>query len=293
MRKHLEKIRLENVKYKLVNNLYDARSFMSGGNEKYILKPVDGNGSRGVFSVTLDNINNYANVFKTGVYLIEQFFVGEEYSVEAVSYQGIHQIVAITKKFIDLKTHIEVGHVVPAPITKETDAQIRLYVSSFLQVMGIRNGVTHTEIKVSNQNIQIIESHTRIAGDKIPLLVKNSYGINLWEISAEFTFLHSKSNKLFKLIQCIKEKQYPLLATAIMYILPDQFGRITSISGLENVPAFPGYIYHEMKKGLGDLVHLPAHSHDRLGYVVFSGETSEIAVLRAQQALKLIKYEIE
>lgn len=47
--------------------------------------------------------------------IIEEYIEGAEYSVETISYQGTHTLLAITKKYTTGNPHyIEVGHLEPA-----------------------------------------------------------------------------------------------------------------------------------------------------------------------------------
>ncbi len=154
-----------------------------------IVKPVAGEGSVGVAKVSaleglpaaLARLGEAA--LAAGV-IVEEFLVGDEFSVEAISVRGEHHIMAITKKYKDPETFVEVGHVVPAPLDAETAAAIRTYVRSILTAFNYRNCPSHTELMLTADGPRIIETHTRLGGDRIVDLVRHSCGVDLYELAA-------------------------------------------------------------------------------------------------------------
>lgn len=291
MRKHLREAKFEDVIFKKIKSQNDITAVLSDHpDKKFVLKPIDGSGSRDI-SIIHAKKNNYSVNFDL-IKIAEQYFYGEEYSVEAITFKQKHKIIAITKKYTDPETHIEIGHVVPACLPASIEEIIKNRINAFLKLMNIKNGVTHTEIKIEHNSVNVIESHTRTGGDKIPYLVKNTYGVDLWKENANFVFMHKEPELVQKNFDQIDLKIIPNLATAIFFILPKIFGEISSIAGLNDIHTMPGYVNHEFKKKIGDYISKPMHSHDRIGYVIFEGQTSDIAVLRAKNAINHITYAV-
>ena len=119
-----------------------------------IVKPTDRSGSRGIFKIT--SRDEIRDAVKAAVAqslekkaLIEEFAEGKEYSVEHISYEGKHYFLAVTEKFTTGAPHfIETGHREPAPVPEETVAEIRRVVEHALDTLEIRNGASHTELKI-------------------------------------------------------------------------------------------------------------------------------------------------
>ena len=156
--------------------LVDADTELSDLSLTYpvIVKPTDRSGSRGIFKVTeyeqlSDAVKGAMEQSLEKKALIEEFAEGKEFSVEYVSYNGKHSFLAVTEKYTTGAPHfIETGHREPAPITKETEAKIREVVEHALDTLMIRNGASHSEVKVDqNGNIRIIEIGGRMGGDCI------------------------------------------------------------------------------------------------------------------------------
>lgn len=114
--------------------------------------------------------------------MIEEFAEGDEFSVECISYEGKHTLLAITRKFnTGSPSFIEKGHLEPAfPDDKETERKIQDVVFHALDSLEVRYGASHTELKVdSNGVIRLIETGARMGGDMIgSSLVQLSTGVD-------------------------------------------------------------------------------------------------------------------
>lgn len=166
----------------------DAKKIPNLSDFKYplIVKPTDRSGSRGITKIEsskeLHNaiLNAIEESFEKKA-LIEEYVEGREYSVEAISYNGIHTVLAITLKFTTGSPHfIEQGHLQPAPLDEETYGRVCKIVKHALNTLEIENGASHSEIKIDdNGNIKIIEIGARMGGDCIGSdLVIHSTGID-------------------------------------------------------------------------------------------------------------------
>lgn len=142
-----------------------------------ILKPVSLGGKRGISVVNnnhdLQRAYSYAvNSFKSGVkpvIIAEEFLNGGiECSVESLSINGKHIIVQITKKDSSGAPHcVELGHHQPAPLEPSIWNKIINGVTSGLTAIGIINGPCHTEVKIINDKVYLIEFNARPGGDNI------------------------------------------------------------------------------------------------------------------------------
>ena len=142
-----------------------------------ILKPVSLGGKRGITVVRnrneLQSAFDYAaKSFRSGVkplIIAEQFLDGGiECSVESISYKGHHTIVQITKKDSSGAPHcVELGHHQPASLSSEIWNKVVHGVSSGLSAIGLTNGPCHTEIKIIDGEVYLIEFNARPGGDHI------------------------------------------------------------------------------------------------------------------------------
>lgn len=149
-----------------------------------IVKPTDRSGSRGIYKVnSAKEAEKVLAVAERESFekkaLIEEFVEGQEYSVEHISYKGKHYFLALTKKYTTGAPHfIETGHLEPAPVSDEMLEKVKNTISHALDSLEIKNGASHSEIKIDAMgDIRIIEIGARMGGDCIGSdLVKYSTG---------------------------------------------------------------------------------------------------------------------
>ena len=134
-----------------------------------IVKPTDRSGSRGIMKLeTLDGIEEAVreacgySFEKSAV--VEEFIEGDEYSMETVSFGGVHHHLATTKKFTTGAPHfIETGHREPSGLSKELEEKAIREVFKALDALNVRNSAGHSEFKVDKDgNIGIIEIGARM-----------------------------------------------------------------------------------------------------------------------------------
>ena len=161
-----------------------------------ILKPVNLGGKRGLTVVhnrsELASAFTYAlKSFRTGTQpriIAEQYLDGGmECSVESLSYKGNHTIIQITQKDSSGAPHcVELGHHQPASLSLDIWNKVVKAVSSGLTAIGLTNGPCHTEIKIIDGNIYLIEFNARPGGGHIwSSLVKLSTGFDIMAAIAQ------------------------------------------------------------------------------------------------------------
>lgn len=151
-----------------------------------VVKPTDRSGSRGVSK--LESSDTLEEAVRAAIdasfekkALVEDYVEGQEYSVEGISFNGIHHILAMTVKHTTGAPHfIETGHLEPAPMSEFMYQKVVMVVKHALDTLKIQNGASHSELKIdSDGTIKIIEIGARMGGDCIGSeLVYYSTGID-------------------------------------------------------------------------------------------------------------------
>lgn len=139
-----------------------------------IVKPTDRSGSRGITRVECEEelkpaIERAIEQSFEKRAIVEEYIEGAEYSVETISYQGRHTLLAITKKYTTGNPHyIEVGHLEPAPLEAGMKEKVRQTVFAALDALEVKNGAGHSELRIDRDgNVKIIEIGSRMGGDCI------------------------------------------------------------------------------------------------------------------------------
>ena len=164
---------LHHPRYWLVRSPEDVAGL--GVTYPVIVKPTSEGGKRGVSVVYdedgLSEAVAYAASEKksTSDIVVEEYVPGgAEYSVESLSYHGEHRIVQVTEKWSSGAPHcVELGHHQPARLDSRMRARVEDVISRALTAVGVDNGCCHTEIKICDGDIYLIEFNTRPGGDHI------------------------------------------------------------------------------------------------------------------------------
>lgn len=153
-----------------------------------IVKPTDRSGSLGVTKVeTVDELpgalENALNSSFNHEAIVEEYVEGREISVEFISYQGKHYPLQITDKVTTGAPHfVELEHHQPAKLSNEQFVEIYDMTAKALTALGITNGASHSEYKITADGlIYVIEIGARMGGDFI--------GSHLVQLSTEYDFL--------------------------------------------------------------------------------------------------------
>lgn len=139
-----------------------------------IVKPIAAGGKRGICVVNVESelkqaVEEALPYSKVKGVLIEEYLDGgTEYSVESLSHKGKNYVIQVTQKDTSGPPHCnELGHHQPARLTAEMRNKVETVISDMLTAADIQNGSCHTEIKIINNKIYLIEINARPGGDHI------------------------------------------------------------------------------------------------------------------------------
>lgn len=255
-----------------------------------IVKPFNGEASRGVSRIVSEADIETALArlgtveIESGV-MIEEFLVGEEFSVEAISVGGEHRVIAITSKFKNNLNFVERGHVVPAPLADDARDAITRYVVCVLNALGFHDCPSHTELILTADGPRLIETHNRIGGDRIMDLVHHATGVDLYDLVA---------------IQSIGEDIKPLLPSeipsrqcaAVWYADPSVPAThcLSEVRHVDAVRARPHIRTLDLLRKPGSRGVMVEHSFDRSALAIATGSTAEEAVHRARDAVQSLEF---
>ncbi len=189
MKQVLKKENLPTSSFEIVKDESDLKH-LDNFNYPLIVKPVDRSGSMGVTKIESEaelhdayEIALAASLCKEVI--IEEFITGNELSVESISQNGVHRILAYTDKVTTgAPNFVELEHHQPADISDEARARVNRIVISSLDVLGVSDGAAHSELFVTSQGeLYVNEIGARMGGDFI--------GSHLVVLSTGFDFLEA------------------------------------------------------------------------------------------------------
>lgn len=255
---------------------------------KCIVKPADNSGSRGVDLLTkdsnLDEAYEYTIKYsRGGEIVVEEYMEGPEVSVETLAVNGEVAVIQITDKLTTGAPYfVEMGHNQPSLLREGIKKQIEEVAIAANKAIGIVNGPSHTEIKVTKDGPKIVELGARLGGDCITThLVPLSTGINMVENSilialGENPEMRPKWNK----------------GSAIRYLSSSK-GTIKDICGIDLAERVPNVVQVSIVHGVGEQVDEIKSSVDRIGFVIAQAEDVSDAIACSEKGRALIKVKYE
>ena len=170
------------AKGRLVKSASEAEDF----EYPVIVKPRDNSGSRGVKlsrnKAELEaSMSEAFEVSKLDTVLVEEFIEGQEYSIESLHHDGKSEVIQFTeKRTTEFPYNVELGHIQPANISEENKQKIRDIICRIGAALHFENCPSHTELKINERGIFVIETSPRLGGDYITsTLTPLSTGVNM------------------------------------------------------------------------------------------------------------------
>jgi len=205
-------------RYKVVSNLEEALPI---DYFPCIIKPIDSSASRGVKKIESEEelkrdfplTQSYS---RTGKVIIEEFIEGKEFSVETLTQARMTDVINITEKLCigeEKGFFVEDTHIEPARISPDLFIKIKKTVIEILSAMNFDNCPSHTEIKVNDNGIYVIEIACRLGGDYITSdLVPLSTGVsmldNLIRLALNEKIDTTRSRHFYSFVQFLNPSNY-------------------------------------------------------------------------------------
>ncbi|WP_326950809.1 ATP-grasp domain-containing protein [Amycolatopsis sp. NBC_01307] len=288
MRRTLRSAGVEYVLARVVNSSEELRGWLVDHPGSWVVKPLDGSGSAGVGVIT--DPDRSAAAYRRCVgsthtgrsgsasVLVEEFLHGVQISVESFSEHGEHLVVAVTRKFSDPATLVELGHVLPADLPEAVLAAAADHTRRVLTALGVRDGPCHTELVLTEVGPRTIETHLRLAGDEIPYLVRDATGVDLVDLAVRHTF---GEPVLPDARRRLSEPHGPV--QAIWFGTAPCTGTLTRVDGLDEARANGSHV--QLAVAVGDEVRRLSDSASRPLWARADGPDAEAAVRRAREAV--------
>lgn len=301
MRHRLAALGVDGTPSDRVRNIDEAGR--AGGQYGYpfVLKPMSGTGSAGVTVVhsPADLAAAWqwaarAMTAESGDLVAERYLRGTELSVESLSEDGEHRIVCLTGKVKTAAHCVELGHMVPGPCDAATREVVSCYTASVLDALGVRDGVTHTEIIVTDDGPHVVETHLRPAGDEIPEMIRDTCGIDLLDLLVRQSL---GEHVMGRLDGELKAAATTTTCAAIWFGTPAASGRIVAVTGIESAREMAGVVGVSSLKEVGD--ELPAELSDsgtgsaRAVCVRATADNPWEALHRAKAAAEAVRFTVE
>ncbi|MFD4789492.1 ATP-grasp domain-containing protein [Streptomyces sp. NPDC058459] len=188
---------LRQPRYAFARSAEEAASVAAEFGYPVVLKPRGLAGSIGVIMVRSPaDIEEGYRVASTaarvgaarhgGGALVEEFLDGPEIAVDSAVISGrTVPLYIVRKRFGPHPFFEETGQTINADDSMLDDAEVLETVRSAFAALGLRNAMTHTEIRLTADGPVIIEVNGRLAGDFVPHLARLATGLDGASIAAQ------------------------------------------------------------------------------------------------------------
>jgi biotin carboxylase len=249
-----------------------------------IVKPRDNSGSRGVvYCESKEDVKFaireallYTN--KSTV-LVEEVIEGCEYSIESLHFNGETKVIQFTEKITSsFPYNVELGHIQPAMLDIETKKSIIALIEKIALAFKYENCASHTELKINDRGIFIIETSPRLGGDFITAsLTQLSTGIDIEQALIDIAI---RKNPL---IQSVKSE-----SSGIFYLnLPE--GEVKELKGIDEIKSIEGVIDLRLFIEPHFVIPRMTNSLDRYGFFIISTENRQKLIELSHKINDLLK----
>lgn len=241
---------------------------------KMIMKPLDANSSRGVFSI--DNVEQIKEHFDEAIkyskvekcVLLEEYIDGEEFSIDGImTPKGYYSMAIAHKKHYKNNENLD-----QELLFKYSDATfdydlLRRTNKKYVEQTGLRFGLTHAEYKYNKRDRQfyLIEIGARGGGNYISGIINPCItGIESQELLIDWSLENQLEDRYLHYDRNYKEK------CAIMHFfdIGDKYGVIKHIRGLDYLKKNSDIKSFFFAYSVGDKVEAVKDGGNRFGYYI-------------------------
>ncbi|MGH3683117.1 MAG: ATP-grasp domain-containing protein, partial [Natronosporangium sp.] len=218
-----------------------------------------------------------------GGVLIEELVVGPEVSIDGAVSRGEYLPFCVARKQVGFAPHFEeTGHIVEGADPLLTDPELLRVLAQAHRALGLRDGITHTEVRFSPAGPVIIEVNGRLGGDLIPYLGQLATGVDPGGIAADVAVGRAPRTEPMRRD-----------TIGVRFLYPPMDCRVRDVT----VPApgaVPGLVEAKPLVAPGAELRLPPRANlGRYGYVICAADRPAACQARLDDAAKLADVQAE
>ncbi len=229
-----------------------------------MVKPIDSSGSKGISYVEaeeeLERAFYHAREYswKKEV-IIEQYIEGDHYSVELFRRNGQTIFEVISEKIhTGIPNFITLQHMIPAALTDEIKGSVHKILNELCGYFEVNDGPANFDFIIKGNEIYFIEMGARLAGNGMPALVQQSFGLDTYELALHLIFDQFPNPLKYELLQY----------SALQVLTACTNGTLKHIRGLELLSQHPAFVTSKIFTRPGEPINVFTQSNHKLGYII-------------------------
>jgi len=278
--------------YKICQNKDEAKEFFIALGRRIIIKPLDSNSSRGVFTVTsIEDLDKYFDVSLSYSHirkavLCERYINGTEFTVDGIVTKFGHRCLAISQKHhYEHNTNIA-DELFFSHYNDNFDYDLlRKTNDRFVNLSGLRYGLTHAEYKFENGKYWLIEIGARGGGNYISsTIVPLMSGVDNYKYLIDKTFGRETNEDL-----SIDKNLWDRCSVLKFFDTPENGGKVKAIHGLDYLESSENVVEYALNFKIGDIIEPAVNDSARIGYyIAFADSKKELHKLMKNIKTKFV-----
>ena len=248
-----------------------------------VVKAPDRQGQKGLTLVVdpaalVPAIETARAAARSGVALVEELVDGPEVTVVGFSIDGVFTALTVTDRITaELPAFgVALAHVWPSIVSEgQFGGQTQVVAEAAVAALGIENGPSYTQLRVSPDGPQVIEVAARLGGGHDAELVEAVLGVDLNGLALDAALGN-------ELVMSHHKARVGGAVTRFLVAPPGILERVEVPEGIEaRIYREPGYVLTPLRRGA-----------DRAGAVLATGDSRDEAVARAESAAAAIAFHV-
>lgn len=264
--------------YKICKSKEEAIEFFEKLGKKIIIKPLDSNSSRGVFTINcvedldkhFEEALSFSHIHKA--VLCERYITGTEFTIDGIVTKTGHVCLAISEKH-----HYEHNENIADELffSHHNDRfdydLLRKTNDMFVDKSGLKYGLTHAEYKYEDGQFWLIEIGARGGGNYIgSTIVPLMSGVDTYEYIINKTLGNETNENLF-----VDKALWDRCCVLKFFDTPDNGGVVKNIHGIDFMEECENVVDYSLNFGIGDTIEPAVNDSARIGYYIAYAESND------------------
>ena len=262
---------------------------------KIIIKPIDSQSSRGVF--TVESMQQLAEKYNETVswsnrkkaFLAEEYIDGDEFTIDGLVINGRHYPLCISvKEMYPMNRNISRMQSYSYLSDRHDYDLLRRTNKELFETAGLSMGLTHSEYKAHNGKFYLIEAGARGGGSNLSSkIVPFMSGINNYE----YLIREALGEPVDE--DAVKNHVFSPDRYVVMRFFDFGEGVVKRVCGKELLSNHPMMLDYQLKIQPGDVLHQPAYGRLRPGHFIIGGDGKEKVLAEANKIISAVRVEFE
>lgn len=278
MRDFCREIKLKYPEYKICKTKEDVISLFSELKNPIIIKPIDCNSSKGVYTINSESdidkyfteTLSYSRVEKA--VLAERYINGTEFTIDGIKTPSKHYTLAISeKKHFKHNSNIA-EELLFSHQNEEFDyEQLKATNDKYILRSELPFGFTHAEYKYENGEFYLIEIAARGGGNMISsVITQYMSGYDTYNYLID-CFMGKIVEKDFSIQEQFRER----VAVLKFFHTPYRGGRVKKVYGLDYLDTESDILEYALNFQVGDIIEDCVSDSARIGFYIACSENME------------------